>query len=147
MALDYLFGRGVGAILPLEQLTFSVSKKTGRTRSVLLDGRLLGTMRSDGGIALTCFGAEVLLNAPEFKDNCVIVTNDVAQFVSAGKSVFRKHVVECGKNIRPTGEVAVLDEESRVLAVGRARCSSHMIQHFKTGVAVKVRKGVGGNGD
>ena len=38
-------------------------------------------------------------------------------------------------------EVIAVDEEGRVLAVGRAMLSSEEIKAFKIGVAVKVRHG------
>jgi len=146
MVLDYLFGGGVSAAVPLDRLSFLVSKRTGRTGRVLLDGRLFGTMRSDGGVALTCFGAETLLRASTFRENCIVVGKEAEVFVAAGRSVFCKHVLKCGSNVRPGSDVALLSQDGRVLAVGKARLSGRMIECFKAGVAVKVRAGCGSDG-
>jgi uncharacterized protein with predicted RNA binding PUA domain len=71
------------------------------------------------------------------------VSNDVASFVAEGKSVFAKHVVAADSEIRPEEEVTVLDEDGRLLAVGRAVLTGREMLAFKRGVAVKVRRGIG----
>ncbi|MGH9878017.1 MAG: PUA domain-containing protein, partial [Nitrososphaerales archaeon] len=91
-------------------------------------------------LALTIFGAKLLLQSPKFKENCVTVNNDVSEFISNGKSVFCKHVVNCGNNVRVGSDVAVLDQDGNVIAVGKAVLSTKMIREFKRGVAVKVRE-------
>jgi len=143
MSLDYIFGRGVGGILPLDRLEFSFSKRTGRLKSVSLEGRLIASIRPDGGIALTIYGAELLAKHPEFSENCVTVQDEVEEFVAKGYSVFAKHVVKCGDRVRPAADVAILDSKGDVVAVGRAVLSAEMMRVFKKGVAVKVREAAG----
>ncbi len=46
--------------------TFSYSRRTGRIKSFSFDDQLAGTLRTDGGIALTLSGAEILLKNPLF---------------------------------------------------------------------------------
>ena len=55
-----------------------------------------------------------------------------------GRSVFCKHVVWCGKNVRVAADTPILFE-NKVIAVGKAILSSEMISDFNRGVAVKVR--------
>lgn len=141
MTVDYLFGAGVSRALPLDRLEFYFSPRTGRMRRVYLGGKLVCTIRPDGGVALTIYGATLLMESPNFRENCVTVADGVEEFVARGRSVFCKHVIDCGSNIRPASEVVVLDREGRVLAVGKAVLSSRMVKAFKVGVAVKVRKG------
>jgi predicted RNA-binding protein (TIGR00451 family) len=49
--------------------------------------------------------------------------------------------VEADDEIRPKDEVIVVNENGEVLAVGRAVLSGEEMKAFKTGVAVKVRRG------
>jgi predicted RNA-binding protein (TIGR00451 family) len=49
--------------------------------------------------------------------------------------------VEADDEIRRKDEVIVLNESEEVLAVGRAGLSGEEMKAFKTGVAVKVRRG------
>jgi len=142
MTFDYLFGKGVSTVLPLDRLEVSYSKRTGKIKTVNLDGRLLATFRSDGGVALTINGAEMLIRHPAFIQNCIVVERGVDELIASGRSVFAKHVTRCGDRIRPGAEVAVLDEDGRVIAVGKAILSAKMMRSFKVGVAVKVREGV-----
>jgi uncharacterized protein with predicted RNA binding PUA domain len=55
-----------------------------------------------------------------------------------GRSVFCKHVVWCGKNVRVSSDTPILFG-NQVIAVGKAILSSEMISDFKRGVAIKVR--------
>ena len=138
--IDAIFGSNISDSIPIDRLEFTFSKRTGRIKNVLLDNNLVATLRTDGGLALTIFGAELLMQSSNFKENCVVVSNDVAEFIAEGKSVFCKHVVNCGNNVRIGSDVAVLDENGDVIAVGKAVLSAKMIREFKRGVAVKVRE-------
>ncbi|RLI35427.1 pseudouridine synthase, partial [Candidatus Bathyarchaeota archaeon] len=48
--------------------------------------------------------------------------------------------------IRPGDEVAVVNGEDRLLAVGKAVLSGVEMASFKSGAAVKVRRGSSGKG-
>ncbi len=138
--IDTIFGGNISPYIPVDKFDFTFSRRTGRIKNILLDNNLVATLRTDGGLALTIFGAKLLLQSPSFKENCVTMSNDVSEFISNGKSVFCKHVVSCGNNVRVGSDVAVLDEDGNIIAVGRAVLSAKMIKEFKRGVAVKVRE-------
>ena len=135
--VDALFGTGVSGRLPTD-LEMTFSKKTGRIRTVSHQGKLLCTLRIDGGLAITPHLAQILLKGRGFRENCVRVNADAAPFVAEGRSVFCKHIEWCGKNIRIADDVPVLFE-GKVIAVGRAVLSSEMMRDFERGVAVRVR--------
>ena len=142
MIIDYLFGKGISQTIPIDRLNFTLSKRTGKVKSVSLDDKLIATFRSDGGIALTIHGAELLVKNPKFADNCVVVKDEAKDFISIGRSVFAKHVLSCGDRIKPKSEVVIVDTDGNVIAVGKALLSAKMMRNFKSGVAVKVRKGI-----
>ena len=147
MSLDYIFGKNVSKALPLEKLEFTYSKKTGRIRTVTLNGKLLATMRSDGSIAPTLYGATLLIQQPEFQENCIVAQEGPDQFVAEGRSLFAKHVVKCGDRIKPEADVAILNVKGEVIAVGKAILSAKMMRSFKAGAAVKVREAIGKQGE
>lgn len=135
--IDALFGKGVSKFLPKDiEITFS--KKTGRIKTAHHKEKLLFTLRIDGGLALTPYFAQLLLKGKKFKENCLEVNKDAAPFIEEGRSVFCKHVVWCGKNIKIASDTPILFE-NKVIAVGRATLSAEMIVDFQRGVAVKVR--------
>jgi len=135
--IDALFGKGVAKFLPKDiEITFS--KKTGRIKTAHHKEKLLFTLRIDGGLALTPYFAQLLLKGKKFKENCLEVNKDAAPFIEEGRSVFCKHVVWCGKNIKIASDTPILFE-NKVIAVGRATLSAEMIVDFQRGVAVKVR--------
>ncbi len=139
--LDYVFGNGVSRALPKEGLKLVYSRKSGRVRFVFYDGKLFATMKTSGDVALTIFGATMLLKSRAFRKNCVVVQDDAATFVSQGKSAFCKFVTSAGVNVLPRSEVAVLDGRGRVVGVGRAIMAGKFMREFISGVAVKVREG------
>ncbi len=138
--IDAIFGSNISSSIPIDRLEFTFSKRTGRIKNILHDNNLVATLRKDGWLALTVYGAIMLLQSKNFRENCVIVENDVAEFIANGKSVFCKHVISCGRNVMVGSDVAVLDQDENVIAVGRAVLSAKMIREFKRGVAVKVRE-------
>ena len=135
--VDALFGSGVSSYIPRD-IDLVFSRKTGRLRTVYHKKRLLCTLRIDGGLAITITCAKMFSKSRKFKENCIEVDGDAAPFVERGRSVFCKHVLWCGKNIRISDDVPVLFEDN-VIAVGKAVLSSDMICDLKRGTAVKVR--------
>lgn len=135
--VDALFGNGVSKFFP-KKIEITYSKKNGRIRSVYHDGKLLCTLRIDGGLAISPYFAQILLKSKKFKANCLEIDMDSKPFVEAGKSVFCHHVVWCGKNIQISSDVPVLFK-NKVIGVGKAVLSSEMIQSQNRGVAIKIR--------
>ena len=135
--IDALFGNGVSKFLPKDiEITFS--RKNGRIKTVSFHGKLLCTLRIDGGLAISPYFAQILLKSKKFKENCLEVNQDAAPFVKEGRSVFCKHVVWVGKNIQIASDTPILYQD-QVIAVGKAVLSSDMIPDFQRGMAVKVR--------
>jgi len=85
--LDALFGDGVSKSMP-KKIEITYSKKNGRIRSVFHDGKLLCTLRIDGGLAISPLFAQILLKSKKFKENCLEIDKDSKPFVEEGKSVF-----------------------------------------------------------
>ena len=136
-SLDALFGSGSSKYLP-KDIDIILSRKTGRIRTVSHNGKLLCTLRIDGSLAISIPFAQMLLQHKAFRENCIEINEDAAPFVQEGRSVFCKHVVWCGKNVRVAADTPILFE-NQVIAVGKAILSSQMISDFKRGVAIKVR--------
>jgi uncharacterized protein with predicted RNA binding PUA domain len=143
--IDSLFGDGVSNALPSEAIQFEYSKRTGRIRNFSVRNRLVATLRTDGGLALTVFGAQELSKIKSFRENCVIPSQEALPFVSEGRSLFCKHVQWCGSNIKPGSDVAILesyDSNIKIVATGVALFGSALMNRFERGVAVKIREGI-----
>ena len=135
--IDALFGVGMSKHLP-KNLDMTFSRKNGRIRTVSHEDKLLCTLRIDGGLAISPYFAQILLKNKKFKENCVEINQDAAPFVQEGRSVYCKHVVWCGKNVKISADTPVLFK-NKVILVGRAILSKEMIDDFDRGVAIKVR--------
>jgi conserved protein with predicted RNA binding PUA domain len=142
--VDALFGAGVSDSLP-QVMVFEFSRRTGRIKNFGIAGRLAGTLRTDGGIALTIAGAQHFLDKSErFRENCVVPVQEAVPFVSEGRSLFCKHVEWCGSNVKVGSDVAVIDSSNKVIAVGAAILPAQLMKRYARGVAVKIREGLKG---
>jgi len=140
---DYQLGKGAGKALFPDRVNIVFSRRTGRIRHIYLQSQLLATLRpTDGMFSLTVAGAERLFRGVKPPRLWVRVQKEAEPFIAKGKSVFAKHVVDADDEIRPQEEVAVLGEDYKVLAVGKAVLTGREMRAFKHGVAVKVRRGV-----
>ena len=139
--VDYLFGAGVAKALPKQDLRLVYSRKSGRVKLVFHGERLLATVKPNGAMALSLYGAELLAKSPKFRENCVTVADETAEFVHGGKSVFCKFVKSAGRNVLPRSEVTILDSKGNVLGVGMAVLNGRVMKQFKSGAAVKIRAG------
>jgi len=141
---DYQFGRGAGAALTRGKIRIEHSRRTGRVRFVYDEaGELLATLRAkDGYLALTQAGGLRLLRALKSPRLRVVVQSDIGEFVRKGRNVFAKHVVEADEQIRPEGEVLIVNESDVFLGVGKAVLTGREMTAFRTGAAVKTRHGI-----
>jgi len=137
--LDYEFGVGTSGALPESGLKFVYSKKSDRLKQVVHDGKLFATIRPNGVISPTYYGATVLIKSKAYAENSVVVEQDAVEFVSEGRSVFCQFVARVGKHVLSSGEVAVLDPAGKVIAVGSAKVHGDFMRQFRHGVAVKTR--------
>ena len=139
---NYQFGKGLGEVLFPRRIEVVRSRRTRRIRHVYLNGKLIATLRpSDGLLALTIHGAKMVASKSSRVPR-VVVRSDIGPFVEVGRNVFAKHVVDAVESIRPQDEVIVSDASGKLVAVGRAAMSGGEMLSFKSGVAVRVRKGV-----
>ena len=141
LMVDYLFGRGVSRAIPKKGMRLVYSRRSGRVKLVFHEDKLIATVKPNGAMALTIYGARVLSRSPRFRESCVTVADEAAGFVHGGKSVFCKFVTRAGANVLPRSEVVVLDGKGRVLGVGTAVLNGKFIKQFKSGTAVRVRVG------
>ena len=115
---DYQLNKGVGNVLFPENVKIAFSRTTGRIRHIHFKSELVATLRpTDGVFSLTLNGAKRLVREACSTGLLVKVSRDSAPFVAKGKSVFAKHVIEADTEIRPSEEVMVVDEDSKLLAV------------------------------
>jgi conserved protein with predicted RNA binding PUA domain len=148
--VNFLFGREISSVLP-KDMGIDYSKKTGKIKSFSSNGKLIGTFRTDGGIALTIHGADLFLKNENFTPNCIIPVDDAIPFVSEGRSLFVKHVYKCGNNVKNGSDVAIIHpKDNHVLAVGRSLFpfsyyNTRLENHDRSllrGVGVKIREGI-----
>ena len=139
MIADFQFGSGTGLKMFTDDCEISISRNTGRIRTISKSGTILATMRAhDGFLGLTFEGGLKLHEISEGVKNRVMVTDESAQFNSQGKSVFFRFIVKVDRGILPLNDVLVVDPQDRLVAVGRALVSGTEMSMYKDGVAVSI---------
>lgn len=139
---DYQFGSGSGKTLFNEKINIVKSKKTGKIRHIYDNGELIATLRArDGVLVLGMEGARRLHRHIPYPQNRVVVNEDAEPFAREGKSIFAKFVINCDMKIRASEEVLVVNQKDELLAFGKSILNAPEIMNFKTGQAVKTRKG------
>ena len=138
---DYQFGRGAGEALFPDDTRVEYSRNTGKPRHLYAGGELVANYRpNDALFTVTIAGARRLASLEGFRYT-VRVRDDVVEYVEQGRNVFAKHVVDAGETIRPGDEVVVVDGGGEVVAVGKSKMNRGDMLSFKTGAAVRVRRG------
>jgi predicted RNA-binding protein (TIGR00451 family) len=139
---EYQFGLSAGAALFPDDVRIIHSRNTGRIRQIYLGKELLAAFRpTDGQFTLTIASAKRLMERVPDLEYTVTVTEEAAEFIARGKNVFAKHVTYAGAKIRPGEEVIILSEKGGVIGTGKALLLAEEMKVFKTGVAVKTRRG------
>jgi len=137
---NYQFEEDVGEALFPDECEFEISKRSCRIRRIYLQGIILATIRAnDGRIVLTMEGGKRLHKAIPSPRLRVVIPKEVAQFVTEGRSVFAKHVLQVDPKLRARDEVLVVDETDKLLAVGNAHLCPREMLDLSRGVAVRTR--------
>jgi len=140
---SFQFGKNVGDALFPDLVNVVRSSKTKRIRLIYYKNELLATLRpTNGYLGLSLAGARRILRKFKNHPSIVMVQSDVSSFIKKGRNVFAKHVVKVDDEIRPQDEVIIVDQKGHLLAVGRAMLSGEEMRSFKSGIAVKVRRGL-----
>lgn len=139
---DYQFRPGVGEILFKEDSYLVISKNTGRIRAVEDNEGLVATIRaSDHRIIPTCIGGERIRRSFRPPVLRVVVLNEFSREIGEGGNVFSKHIIDIDEELLPWDEVIVVDEDDRLLAVGRLVLAPIEALYYIRGVAVLTREG------
>jgi len=124
-------------------LELELSVKTKRVRNIFVGTELWGFLRPmDGIFLLTPSSAKFLIKTLQYPKLRVVVQSDVSEYIQNGGNVFAKHVIDCDPTLIPSSEVIVVNEADMPLAIGRLLLNREEALAFKSGIAVKVRKGI-----
>lgn len=140
---DYQFGKGAASLLLGGKVELVKSKNVDKVRNVMVDGEHVLSLRApDGFFTLRPAGARRLMRGFPSPRLRVIVAQDSVEFNQQGMNVFCQFVRECDPELVPMDEVMVVDEEDRLVAIGRALLVREEMLSIRKGLAVKVREGV-----
>jgi predicted RNA-binding protein (TIGR00451 family) len=73
------------------------------------------------------------------KNHTEQINNEIEQFIKVGGSVFNKHIMDAGENILLDSEAIIINENKKLIGVGKALTSHDIMKRSKIGAAIKVR--------
>ncbi len=141
----YQFGIEAGDALFRHDLINSMkikySRNTGRIRYVfLMDKPYLSVRTSDGFLTLSIPAAKVLLESLNSSEFFVTVYNQFVNYIYSKKEVLTKHIKSADPKLKSGCEVVVIDEDRRLIGVGRAMLNGDEMLEIKRGIGIKLRK-------
>jgi len=145
---DYQFGQAITDILfeDESEIHFIFSRNTGKIKHIYRENNLLLNLRpTNGFFTLSLFSAERIINSTPSPKHRAVVMNEISEFIRKGRNVFCKHIVDIDITLRPNDEVIVVDQSNDLLAIGRLVIPIPYVRSFQTGIALKIRKGIGKN--
>ena len=114
------------------------SRRTGRLRSLAHDGRRTFLFDPDGLPRPTFAGASLLHAALKSPRARIRVAADAVPFVAEGRSLFSRFVLGGDSSLVPGSSTLLVDEDDRLLAVGRLVLAPVEMGRMARGVAVRV---------
>ena len=142
---DYQFGQSITDILfeDEKEIKIEFSKNTGKIKHVFYRDKLLLNLRpTNGFFTLSLFSAEIIIkNIPKPRLRGIVM-NEISDFIKIGRNVFCKHITDIDDNLRPSDEIIVVNQADEILAIGKLVIPVPYVRSFKTGIAIKVRKGI-----
>jgi 7-cyano-7-deazaguanine tRNA-ribosyltransferase len=114
------------------------SRRTGRLRTIVAEGKPWFVVGTDGLARPTFFGAGRLAPLLTEGRGRVVVADDAAPFVARGRSLFARFVAEADPGLSPDQTALLVDRSDALLAVGRLLLAPHEMTRLARGVAVRV---------
>ncbi len=136
---NYQFGKNAGGALFPENIEFKKSK-TGRIRQIFYKENRIASLRQDGRLALGKKGGYRLhsfFNPPKLR---IQFGEESVPYIREGKSGFAKFVQKVDPEIKAKDETLVVDQNDRLIGIGKARLCSTEMKEFNKGVAVKIKE-------
>jgi len=114
------------------------SRRTGRLRATLSEGKIAFYIGTDGVPRPTFVGAKILHATLPAGRVRVVVADDAVPFVREGRTLFTRFVVDSDPALSPGSSALLVDRADHLLAVGRLLLAPHEIPALPRGVAAWV---------
>jgi 7-cyano-7-deazaguanine tRNA-ribosyltransferase len=136
--LEWVHGREASQKLVEAGVAGERSARTGRLRGLTREGARLFTVGNDGIPRPTWIGGQLLHKLRPFPAQRIVADSDAAPFVMEGGSLFSKFVRGGDSSLVPGSSALVVDEDDRLLAVGRLVLAPPEMGRIARAVAVRV---------
>lgn len=120
------------------------SSRTKRIRAFLYNNKILATVRASDFYLVPHIELGVLLHKIlPFPKRRVVIVNEIVEDVFKGNSIFAKHIITADQSIKSYDEVLVVNEDDKLICLGRALLDYETMITATRGVAVQIREKLG----
>ncbi|MEM1526197.1 MAG: PUA domain-containing protein [Ignisphaera sp.] len=144
MLLVYIYGRNATKILDFidkNQLEICFSKTTSRPRALLYNKELFATIRASDFFLVPHVPMGLLLHKVlPFPKRRVVVVNEMLEDILEGHTVFAKHIILADETLKPFEEVLVVDENDKLISLGKTLLDYETMITATYGAAVQIRE-------
>lgn len=132
-------------LINVDKLRICISKSTLRPRAILYNNKLFAMIRAFDFYMVPHIPLGILMHKVlPFPKRRVVVANEIVDDVINGSSVFAKHIIAADEALRPFEEVLVVDEDDKLISLGRTLLDYKSMITATYGVAVHIREKVEG---
>ena len=136
--LEFQLGEGAARALTTRGLVLERSRRSGRVRGILEQGRRVFTVGPDGIPRPTWYGASLVKSLVPGPARRLIVTPDAEEFVARGRSLFSKFVGGGDSSLVPGSSALLVNVDDDLLAVGRLVLAPFEMGRIPRAVAARV---------
>jgi predicted RNA-binding protein (TIGR00451 family) len=142
--LAYHFSHYAANILEyinVSNIEICLSKTTSRLRAFLYNKKLFAFVRASDSYLIPHAPLAVLLHKVlPFPKMRVVVVNEIVDDLLEGHTVFARHVILADETIKPFEEVLIVNEDDKLIGLGRAILDYETMITSTYGVAVQIRE-------
>ncbi|AWR97249.1 pseudouridine synthase [Acidianus sulfidivorans JP7] len=141
---SYQFGYDLSDCVFSQYNNFYIQRSinTNRVRNILDDKKnlFLVLRAQDNLFSLTINAADKIVECSKPLKLRLVVSNEIAKAVQNSGNVFCKHVKSIDLSLRAGDQGIVVNDNDKVIAIGRLKLSAEEIMEYKRGVALVVKE-------
>lgn len=133
------------SFIDVDKLKICFSKSTLRARAIIYNGKVFAMIRASDFYIVPHTPLGILLHKViPFPRRRVIVVNEMVDDILKGSSIFAKHIIAADESLRPFEEVLVVNEDDKLIGLGRTILDYTTMVTATHGVAVQLREKIVG---
>lgn len=132
-------------LIDVGKLMICFSSTTSRTRAFIYNEKMLAIVRATDFYLIPHAPLGILMHKViPFPKRRVVIANEMTEDIIGKSSIFAKHIIMADESLRPFEEVLIVNEDDKLISLGRTLLDYKTMITATYGVAVQVRESIVG---